>query len=372
MKIKYKRAAIITWCLTSLNYGELLQAYSMQMMLKRIGITAIVISYSDEAARKSSGNFIRSWSDMLGYTTFRRFTKRNMESVIQCRTKEEVEKAISGCDLLFCGSDQIWNPNEQGDNDIYTLHLGSEKKMRIAYAVSMGVGNIWRKNHNRFCAMTEKIRKIDYVSVRETTAKKLLESYIDNPVEVVLDPTMMMPEGYWEQLVGGSKCKKNYMFVYLLGNPEYYQNMIQEVSKRYSVNEIIYLDIMQNIRHSPQVKEARIRVVRCVPPEDFLSYIFYSDIVFTDSFHGTVFAILFHKFFYAVPRKYGFHQKEPDGRIEDLLYRMALSAQWVSAKKDLQRTAIDYQFTKQRLETERKKSWGFLMHALYEENRRAK
>lgn len=59
-------------------------------------------------------------------------------------------------------------------------------------------------------------------------------------------------------------------------------------------------------------------------PWEFLSMIDGAEYVMTDSFHATVFALLFHKNFYVFDRQY-VHKQSQSSRITDLLALLNLS-----------------------------------------------
>ena len=113
-----RKAIIVTWCLTSLNYGELFQAYAMQSILKKFQIEPVTVSFLDAATRRSLKKNTIYKENFIWHHKFRHFISRYMGAVIQCGDREEVERVSVGSDIYICGSDQIWNPGYYSNNSV--------------------------------------------------------------------------------------------------------------------------------------------------------------------------------------------------------------------------------------------------------------
>lgn len=361
--MKRKKAIIVTWCMTSLNYGEMLQAFAMKCILDKFHIDSTVISYLPESCRKKLKKETIYKENILGYIKFLRFSGNYIGKVIQCKNRYEVEKKAQDCDIYVCGSDQIWNPNYYEHDNIYTLGFGKNEVKRVAYAPSIAIERVLGSNKNRLNYMVESIRNIDYVSVREKRAREILNTYIDKEINVVLDPTLLVPRKKWEQLAKG-KCKyRNYMFVYMLGDISKYEHMINYIASKYQVEKIVWLDLIKGSK----LKGKNIKRINAVSPNEFLQYVCNAAVVVTDSFHGTMFSIKFKTEFWIFDRKYEKRNMDGDTRLSDILERLQLTGRRISLNETIDTDEkIDYQKVEEILKKERKNSIDFLKRAFNE------
>lgn len=358
-----KKAVIVTWCMTSLNYGEILQAYAMKYILSKFQIESTVVSFLSETSRKQLIKGTIYKETIFAYIKFLRFSRKYIGRVVQCKNKSEVEDVAKGCDLYVCGSDQIWNPNYYEPDNIYTLGFAKNEVKRVAYAPSIAIENILGPNQNKLKRMIESIEKIDYISVREKRAKEILSTYMDKEINVVLDPTLLVSRKEWVRLAK-CKCKyKNYMFVYMLGDISKYEDMIRRIAKKYQVKKIVWLDLIKGSK----LKGKNVQRIDIVSPDEFLTYVRNASVIVTDSFHGAMFSINFGKEFWVFDRKYEKRNMEGDSRLTDILERLQLMKRRITlnATSDFAEK-IDYQKVEELLKIERRNSIDFLRHALIE------
>ena len=88
--------------------------------------------------------------------------------------------------------------------------------------------------------------------------------------------------------------------------------------------------------------------------EDFLSYIDNAEVVVTNSFHGTVFSILFEKPFLSVKLA------STSSRVENLLNMTGLASQLVEGTVKTYNLTVDYTDVQRVLTEERQKSLDYL------------
>ena len=360
-----RKAIIVTWCLTSLNYGELFQAYAMQSILKKFQIEPVTVSFLDAATRRSLKKNTIYKENFIWHHKFRHFISRYMGAVIQCRDREEVERVSVGSDIYICGSDQIWNPGYYSNNSVYTLKFGKKDAKRIAYAPSIGLSRLLSSYEKRMDIMAADIQKIDYISVRENTARDILEARIHRDIQVVLDPTLLISRKEWRRISSKRKIRKKYILVYILGETDIYEGIINQAADKYQADSILWLDMTKG----KKLKGKKVQRIRMASPEDFLNYINMSCAVVTDSFHGLMFSIKFKKPFYILRRKYERKYLGDDPRLDDILDRLDIKERIVRCGKDIEKMEpeINYQKINSRINEEKKKSIEFLKAALSEE-----
>ena len=156
------------------------------------------------------------------YNKFDEFIKNNYILSKNKYTKEDLlnEDSIN-YDCLITGSDQVWSISIVGElSDIYTLNFANDKINKISYAASVGDASTIKRNKNLF---KNKISKINHISVREDDAKNELEKILTKPIEVVLDPTLLLKSVDWNNLTNTDDSKKEkYILAYVVQADEEY------------------------------------------------------------------------------------------------------------------------------------------------------
>lgn len=188
------------------------------------------------------------------------------------------------------GSDQVWNPYINHALDPYFLSFVKNGK-KISYAASIGTEYISK-------SVLGKIKKwlmsFSNISVREEGAKQLLNSIGLNDVQVVVDPTLLLNKTDWDTITSDRIIQEDYLFYFGLTYSEDLFNLSKKIQQTKNL-KLVYLCKDENDYF--KLKNKEISVLVNVGIEDFLSLIKYSSFVITDSFHGSVFSIIFNKLF---------------------------------------------------------------------------
>lgn len=311
------------------NIGNRLQNYALQQVLLSKAEQVIVINndYTTLPTVKSAlkaniqgilgfiglKNYIEKYQ---WYSTGKRkrianekFDKQNITNIMMVKNEQAFQMDWSEYDLAIAGSDQIWHKWRDDIHELpfyYLEFMPSEK--RAAYAASFGFENFPEKDLEQH---KQGLRGMKYISCRETFGCKLAADMTGKDIPRVLDPTLLLRASEWrkieEQASEFSKSQKNYAFVYFLGEQtEEYKRWIRKIMETKKIDRIIdFSDYMNK------------DICEC-GPAGFLSLIDHAEYIFTDSFHCTVFSVLFDKEFTSFRRKQpGFENMF--GRIEDLL-----------------------------------------------------
>ncbi len=254
---------------------------------------------------------------------------------------------VNSYDAFVCGSDQIWNPNYPTSSRLAFLQFAKKEK-RIAFSPSFGITDtsLFSDEQKNF------IKEIPALSVREKEAVKMVEEMTGRTPELLLDPTMLMPIEKWEALCETSSeaLPKSYALIYFLGNKEKeYEKYIKSQLKEKGLERVELL----NSEYPKYFSFA---------PNDMINAVKNADVVYTDSFHGAVFSILFKKKFVVFERQ----EEGPsmNSRLSTLLKRFSLSDRMY--KKDFAESEIDFEFVCQELGKERLASREFLKNAMEE------
>lgn len=371
-----EKIAILTWCNEGINYGQVLQAYAMQRIVKKMGYEPLTIRYR-KPSYEENVKFMRSPIIKKGYETYRGFKKAGIESwkvkmkfnkfvyryikqSIPCYTKEEVEDEINknNCSILLCGSDQIWNPI--AFDPVYYLDFGSEDMFRIAYSPSIAEDNLTSQNRHIFEKMIDLINRIDYVSVREESGVQILNQLTKKEIYHLLDPTFLISRRGWEHITSKRLIKGDYIFCYVIGDIKQHRDNLVYISRKYNTSNIVYLSLENNIASKFET------FLSNVGPEDFLSLIKYAKAIYTDSFHGVAISINFNKEFYACKR-FEISDYNKHSRINNILNVFSLQEHYIEETFQIKKcNPIDYNEINNIIGKERKKAFHFLKKALSE------
>ncbi len=220
-------------------------------------------------------------------------------------------------DYFICGSDQIWNVKfDVIKEDIlnYLAFFAAPEK-RIAYAASFGSVDIDSEYKDYFI---NELPKFKAISVREKSGKQIIKDLVDINTTVVLDPTMLLTTDEWQAVSTQPRyVKNNIKFIvtyFMSGRSDEITEYIQTVKRFYNCETVINLD-MEFTGRSAIENEDHF----CTSPTEFLWLINHSCAVLTDSFHATVFSLLFHKPFCVFQRKAKEKGNEMGSRIDTLL-----------------------------------------------------
>lgn len=318
------------------NYGNRLQNYAMQQILKRTG--ADVYTLQRRTSRDIKGmdriraNIKHSIKMLLGKSSdkWRRVRKKRFQEFNDkyiCFSNEILEKnqAPDGLkekyDYFICGSDQVWNAHFdiiQEDLKNY-LAFFADSGQKLAYAASFGTNDIAAGYEQTF---SKYLTDFKAIGVRENSGVNLVREICSRQdAEVVLDPTMMLEEQEWKKISRKPKHIQNEKFIvtYFLGgrdgNVGTYIKSVEEKYQCCSHNLDIEFKMDREISNPDDY---------IVTPDEFIWMIEHAECVLTDSFHATIFAILFHKPFCVFERNSSEINNNMGSRMETLLEKFDL------------------------------------------------
>ena len=308
-----KKIALIPLLYNEYNYGGILQFYALQKKINDLGYTVNILRVSDDSFIFKPKKTIKSRILFVFKPYFwlkRRQKKRKINRLLANRFKaaDMFKKQYYNLTVVYrknklidyyafvCGSDQIWNPNHPRKRAFLDFVPLPSKK--IIYAASLGTDKLekWQE------PFYEKyINRIQFVSVRELSAKKILDSFLNrDDIKVVADPTLLLSADEWLSISEKRVFESPYVFVYLLGNVSLNQiELINEFASRKGL-KIVRIPYASG-ETSTDLMFGDEQFINA-SPQEFLSLIKYSSYVISDSFHACVFSIIFHKEFYVFKR----------------------------------------------------------------------
>lgn len=316
--------AIITW-INYPNYGTYLQAYALQQYIKSLGFNCKILN--DKNCIASNFNWKLELKKIVWvlndhYRNYRDSWNNSLNLYKSFKTKYlEIENTINQDDLniqydaFVCGSDQIWNPFCLSNPQSKFYYADFSCKKKIAYAPSIGVPEIPLQYKTIFKELT---RNFEFLSSREQQGVDALHELTGKEVTKVVDPTMLLDAKQWNVLLSSSQVYSdtNYILAYFLTpNPIFVQTAFKYARQKGLKLKIFYTDKNYSNYNCDLVSAG---------PLEFLFYIKNAEYLFTDSFHGTIFASIFHTQFFTFKR---FKQtaRSQNSRVENLLNMMGVS-----------------------------------------------
>ncbi len=258
------------------------------------------------------------------------------------------DRRLKKFDLFITGSDQVWNPQFQRATQIDFLQFAPSGK-RISYAASIGIMSIPESRQRLFGNFVSGIK---HIALRQETAGDMIERFFRRKATVVLDPTLLLTSNDWRKIAKKPDIKlpEHYALVYFLGEISDGQRELFLKYVHAKNWEILYLNDVEQWN------------LYTISPDEFV-YLFYrAEAVFTDSYHGTIFSILFHRDFWVFRRD----KFEIYARIRDLLDKLGLNDREVTQQGQELLSIGEEQYTKavNILEAERIRSKDWLLGIL--------
>jgi hypothetical protein len=360
-----KKTATVTFhC--SYNYGSALQAYALQQIQLKNGIENEIIDfvYSYDMRNynlfRTHYYFTKPWVFLRDLLEFK--PKFNRKKCYEKFSNDHLKKTnrrfyevnqmksiVEDYDAFVCGSDQIWNPAcTKGPESAYFLAFaGGSGKRTISYAPSIGHGTIDDKFKADF---KDCLKSIDIISVREPSSISAVQELTEKSVLSVLDPTLLIESTDYELIINKFDIPDQYIFLYALeSNPEMI-HYVSDLVKKYEL-PVVYFSKKQI-----KLPFENINIFEYGPSE-FLFAIKNAKFVVTNSFHATVFSVVFEKYFTT------FTTKKSGSRMVDFLTTLRLEQRLNDRSASIEEV-IDYESSRKLLEIERARSIRFLLDSI--------
>ena len=263
-------------------------------------------------------------------------------------------------DAVMVGSDQLWLPSNIA-GDYYTLNFVPEQVRKIAYATSFGISAIPEKMQEQYAAY---LRRIEYLSARETTGQDIIRQCTGREVPLVCDPTLLLQAKDWEKVASETSVpKEDYVFCYFMGDNPEQREFVKKLAKKEGLKIVALLHLDQYI---PADENYVDYAPYDVSPAEFVGLVRNAKFVCTDSFHGTVFSIIFSRNFLTFKR---FNKKaslSTNTRLESLLNRLNLTDRLFTGQEKLDNRIYikDYESIQKRVEEFRQTSKDYIMKSL--------
>lgn len=325
------KIGVITFCNSKDNYGQMLQIYALQCFLRKMGHECFLIRYNDSP--KAIASF--KWSKIMTYLCkfpqyviwyiqqkkencrqkayatsakssnavrrFDDFLNDNVEMTPQIYDEKSIIANPPQADAYVCGSDQIWC----GDWAYY-LNFAPENTIKIAYAPSMG--GITNFSSEYEAEMKRLIHRLDFVGMREQSGVEVCKRLGRTDAVKVVDPTLLLDTDDYDKIRIPVTTRKPYLFLYLLGNPIGYKTKYFYDYANSKGLDVVYV-----------ASQGRIDEYDKFPAQvgEWIDLLSNAEMVITNSFHCTVFSLIYHRRVITVPLVGGYERMNT--RINELL-----------------------------------------------------
>lgn len=319
------RIGHITW-ITYPNFGTYLQAYALQKAISCLGYESRIIDdirftylYASKRhlIRKAIGLLIHPAANFRWFKSrhellspFNRFKKRYLIVDKGWKTEESLVKRYNG---FVCGSDQIWSPLLPSQHGGFYF-ASFAKKNKIAYAPSLGSTSIPEEQKSLYKGWLD---SFDAIAMREDTASVAVSNLLGKGIPTVLDPTLLLTGEEWSEIAKEPKTKHPYILCYFLTYNKKYIDYTRNIGKVLKL-DTVFLGDTQEVRELSDVR------LKGTGPAEFLGLVRNAEMVITDSFHGTIFSIVFNRRFVTLKRFKNSDPKNQNSRIENLFRQLGI------------------------------------------------
>ena len=357
------------------NYGSALQAFALNWFLRnQLDVEAETVDYSSESQQeiyriyqpeRNAMDMFRNIHSLWHHKALKRrkvlfhdFLQANVPmSKFHGDNRQELLTACNSYDAMICGSDQIWNVGCTDYDSSYMLD--GVTAPRIAYAPSLGVASFTEDKCSDFKRC---LPSFTALSTRETSGAKFLSELLSRDVEAVCDPVLLLTKEQWIdqlKLEGDENAnRKPYILCYFIGHTAGMREFAQKVSRKTGMRAIVIIKNLRNIGRGFKNELA-------TGPREFLSLLYHSSIIITDSFHAVSFSLIFHKKFWVfVDNTDG---KRPNSRITNILNLAKLESRILTPENCNPtncNSPIDFSYSDKQLSEFRNQSVAFLKNSI--------
>ncbi|TXD48924.1 polysaccharide pyruvyl transferase family protein [Polaribacter sp. IC073] len=361
-----KKIGLLTMPLLN-NYGGIIQVAALYHYLKEEGFEPYIIDKKyNQSNLKVLIKKILTHNPFYKLYDYNNHTQRRLQlkkvhafidNYFENKTDEvfneiDLKRVSQQFDTVVVGSDQVWRHKYVKNNfEQYFLNFLSSKQNKVSYAASFGV-DAWEGDEASKKQVSKLLSNFNAVSVREDTGVALCENVFGHENAThVLDPTFLPDVSFYESIIKMEVLdKKVGLFNYVLDASIDKQDIIKDVSNKLNLNiDTIHLEE----REDKNIEKPSI--------SEWLYHLKNADFIITDSFHGTVFSIIFNKQFITIG-----NPERGMSRFNSLLKKLNLDLRLIYQEDKNQidtllHNKIDYQLVNAKLALLKKESKNFLL-----------
>lgn len=387
-----KKVGIVS-CYFQHNYGSMLQALATQNVLDKLGYeneTIDISGFSKEIRKAKLLYFVKAslTSDILlskfGMATnvirrknsrgtygkntairnkkFDDFAKKYFRLSEKFSSKAELrEKCKDKYNAVVVGSDQLWLPGNIAA-DYYTLNFVPDDINTISYSTSFGQSELPHDSAEKAKVF---LKRIKHIGIREESGKKLIRDLVGRDVPIVCDPTLLFTGGEWMNIQKEeAKINEPYILCYFLGNNPPHRDFAKRLKEQTDCKIVALVHLDEYVTSDEGYADY---TPYDVDPGDFLNLIRNAQFICTDSFHCSVFSMLYKKVFFAFKRYTRKTKSSTNSRLDTLFDLAGVKGRVFEGNEDIDKCLdmiIDYKEVYTNLAKIREESYQYLITAL--------
>jgi hypothetical protein len=345
------------------NYGAILQTYALQHVLNDLGAKTEVVDYRGETVEiyhrpkhviKRSSFLkapLRFYQRLANFKNFENFREKSLP-LSKKYDSDNIADVDGKYDILLTGSDQVWNDEFSGLDPVYQLEF-VKRSRKLSYACSFGFSDFPEGTAEQF---KENLDRLETISVREKSAKSLVEEKLGLKARVDIDPTLLLKADDWRELSEAPSINEKYILIYTI-QPQI--DLFEAARKKAAETGMKIVFLNNSYKGNRDFVHARYST-----PEEFLGWFDGASYVFTNSFHGTVFSVLFEKEFFLECRT----KTKFNNRSKELLELLGLQSRKLE-EGILEKKSIDWSSVRARLKDAKEESLNYLKSIVAENER---
>lgn len=269
-------------------------------------------------------------------------------------TDEDFDKLNNLFDIFIVGSDQVWNASML--NRRYLLDYVHSDKIKASYCPSMGSGLVMKQQQRMF---QRYLKDFNYISTRELKLKEILSKLLPQKIEHLLDPSMLYPREEYLKLahLPEGLTPNSYLLCYFLPKNDFQAEQARQFAKERNLK----LVVMAMHPYSFHTKDAEIYAA--AGPREFVGLIANAAVVFSSSFHCTIFSIMLHKDLYVFEQHFTSKSADTNQRYTEQLDCYGISHRYIRWGQELTKEnllPIDYNKVEPVFQLRLKQSQAFL------------
>lgn len=360
-----KKILIVT--LQGDNIGNRLQNYALQKVIMNLNFevyTPVYRTTEFDTVKKRIKLFIKAILGKMGFSRYRndyfrikrklkyrKYNRKYISNMFKMTYEKSFNSDWSKYDYAITGSDQVWHGWTKNQYELpyfYLEFINAEK--RLCYAPSFGFEEFPKENVQ---AHLKGLSGIKNISIREKSSVELIKKMTGLDAKWVLDPTLLIDKTEWKSIETVSPLYngKKYILIYFLGNKE--DEYLKAIRTFADKNKLEVIDAL----------ERNSLLSMLTTPDEFIWLVEHASFVCTDSFHGTVFSIIFDKKFLVFRRK-EHNMENMFNRIETILDIFELDTRIYKGNMEL----IFAEYQKKNIDEIKKESLSFLHSILKVDN----
>ena len=303
-----KKVGIITFH-NSYNCGSMLEAYAIQKYLLKRGINNEIVNFSSDGQKELysvyfKNNNLKNVIKNIIIFFHRNKIKNNNLNYEEFKNKNFIlSKEYSTGDIIsednysvvVAGSDQIWNITIKDSDDSYFLNWVNNAR-KVAYAPSFGAKKI--TDYTNDSKYTDFLNNFDALSIRENNGKMWIKEMIGKDVPVLIDPTLLLDAIDYDEIIDNNYVPNfKYIFFY---SPHFNNEMckfVKKISEKYKLPVITW---SAKRYYTKFIRRYGFKLANYESPSSYLSLIKNAEMIFTTSFHGSIFSTIYRKKFFTV------------------------------------------------------------------------